>query len=173
MVQSKTVTPNDDMAFTYLPYLGVSGRIGLGPLMVGLRGDAAQDVIFGRSEYFGTGFLGLRLAGERVSLEATGEFGAHSFEGIGNSFNGLLNAPSVTLPLAGAQIRLAFRPDPHIPGSVGLAFFVRRDLGTERITAMNDVNHCFIACDPETHDYTVGGTTAGLGFDFQYDFWRR
>jgi hypothetical protein len=167
--QAKTVTPLDRSAFTHLPYLGVTGRAYLGPIVTGVRAEWAHDVIFGRGEYVGAGFAGLHLAGVRVRLDATGEIGEHLYVGVGNSFAQSVTSPTVALPSVGAQVRLGWATRPNRRDSVGLTMFARRDLDRARITAVDSDTSCFLWCSHDQNVYDVGGTTIGLGIAVQYD----
>jgi hypothetical protein len=166
LAHSTTVTPASDSSTLF--YGGTKGQIHVGALIFGLHLDLAQDLIFGRSELTGSGFVGYRLAGERVRLEATGELGAHNFDGVGNSFVDPTISAGVTLPAVGAEVRLEVRAG---RSWMGLTAFVRRDLGTAKTTAVENTDACFISCDgTPPRDYTVGGTTVGLALSRQWDF---
>jgi hypothetical protein len=169
VVQAKTVTPLDRDTFVHLPYLGVTGRAYLGPIVTGVRVEWAHDMLFGRGEYVGAGFAGLHLADEQARLDVTAEIGGHLFVGVGDSLVQSVTSPSVALPTVGAQARLGWATGRNRRESVGLTMFVRRDLDRARITAVDNDAACFLWCTHDDHEYEVGGTTIGLGIAVQYD----
>lgn len=143
------------------------GLSGIGEYMggvAGLRGDVALGILGAAPvEAFLSGLAGFRLTLGNWRVQATGELGEHLLWNIGaNEFQG---HPHALLPFVGASLEVGHRNGVR-PGHLGVSAFIRQDLGQRTVAAHADI----FDQDEYVHevfdaDYSVGGTTIGLGLN--------
>jgi len=143
---------------------GLSGIGEYRGAVAGVRGDVALGILGAAlGEAFLSGLAGFRLTLGNWRVQATGELGEHLLWGIGSGeFQGL---PHALLPFVGASFAVGHRNGVR-PGHLGLSAFIRQDLGQRTVSAHADLfNKDENFYEVFDADYSVGGTTIGLGLN--------
>jgi hypothetical protein len=163
MIHSTAVRQSTFPAF---PYAEIAPHFWVGPLVLGLEGGLAHDVL-GRSETFAGGYGGVRVETRKLVLQAAAEGGEHSFMGIGSDFGDSVSAGGdASVPYVGGRLSIAGHT-PRLGLSMGVSAFVRWDQGQ---TQTGSTTMCTFLCldnNTFTYRYMVGGTTFGLAFNVE------
>jgi hypothetical protein len=79
-------------------------------------------------------------------------------------------ALAVVLPTVGGQVPVGWSSRvQRTESTAGISAWIRHDLGSAHVTAVDDPNGGFIFSSNERNDFDVGGLSVGVGLDLQVD----
>ena len=158
--------------FPVMPAL--AGRIGAtyGVVALGAIVTGAHDVVGrGRTETFSSAYTGLWGHTELGSVLAAIQIGAHTVSALGPSPNGVPPSPMNVLLFAGLRFEAATYD--RSGSRLGVALFFGRDLTHgSAVVEKTDCPITSLGCNGENVTIDVGGTTAGLAFNYAYPLGR-